>query len=79
MRFDLVRCVPHEEEVPNRPVDVVARCRCGRTFSPMTWAELAKLTGDFRRCPCGLDIKPNPPTFDEIKAAYEKTLKGKKS
>ncbi len=67
---------PREDTVPNRPVDLVSRCRCGRTFSPMQWVELQKVNDVLRRCPCGLDVKLEPPlSFAEIKAAH--ALKGK--
>ncbi len=48
---------------PTRAVDLIAKCRCGRTFTPMQWAELDTtnvLGGGYRKCPCGLNVKPEP-------------------
>jgi len=53
----------------------IAKCRCGRLFSPMQWAELSG-SGPLRICPCGLTAaKIQPITLADVKVAYEKSLK----
>lgn len=55
----------------------IAKCCCGRTFTPMEWVELRCLEpiGSRRRCPCGLNaVRVIPVTLAEIERLYKKAL-----
>lgn len=60
-------------------VDPIAKCRCGKLFTPMEWAELKIERGDFTRmCPCGLHaVRIAPITLNDIKREYQKALEEK--
>ena len=57
-----------------RVSEPIAKCRCGRLFNPMQWAELTG-SGVQRACPCGLvAVKIQPITLDDIQKLYRKEL-----
>jgi hypothetical protein len=58
--------------------DAIAKCRCGRLYSPMEWAELEVApNGTSRKCACGLlAVKVATVTLDEIEKAYNAALEG---
>ncbi len=61
-------------------IDPIAKCRCGRLFSPMEWAELSTSTmygsSVSRYCPCGLNaVRLQPITLDDVKQSYKEALK----
>ncbi len=60
-------------------VDPIAKCRCGKLYTPVEWAELRVAAEDARRreCSCGLlavRIMRGDLTFEDIKREYEKAM-----
>ncbi len=64
-------------------IDPIAKCRCGRTFTPMQWAELDAnpvvsglyVRSSYRNCPCGLfAVRLEKITLEDITKNYRKIL-----
>ena len=55
----------------------IAKCRCGRRFTPMEWAELGAVD-TVRRCPCGL-AAARIITLTDIERAYQESLEDLKN
>ncbi len=60
-------------------IEPIAKCVCGRLFTPMEWAELSTATmyGESmsRYCPCGLNaVRMSPITIGDIKRNYKQML-----
>ena len=56
----------------------IAKCRCGRKFTPMEWAELGAVD-TVRRCPCGLAAARIVITLTDIERAYQDSLEDMKN
>ncbi len=67
-------------------IDPIAKCRCGRLFTPGQWAELdtkpvapgISFSSSYRACPCGLfAARIAPVTLNDIEKAYNEALEEK--
>lgn len=61
-------------------IEPVAKCRCGKLFTPMEWAALDLMPPESinrflaRKCPCGLYAVKQVISYDDIQKAYETAL-----